>query len=490
MNTKQQIVFLVAGMHRSGTSALTRVINFHGISVAEGLMQATDDNPSGYWESQELSDFHESYLKKIGLTWDSTLLRPKDWQITSDFHEAREWIKTYLQKEFQDSQYFVIKDPRISRLLPLWEKALEELGISIRVVIPYRKPSEVAASLHKREITNHGHNREGFNQEGAHLLWLRYVLDVEYDSRQFQRTFVGYDKLLTDWLNLRDKIEKDLEFDFPTKTEDVTLKTNNFLSPNLNRNVSDAQIVTKNVAYAWIDKAFQALQLLEQDPQHQAAQRSLDIIKAELLASDGLFDAYIRDLQNKLAHSKHVIKLTYQHVDNLENGFVGERQNYDRQIHKLSSENTALTESVEKLTSKAEALDLQNTNYKSEIMDLKTDNSNAALLYNSEYFDAEWYLRKYKDVKGINPITHYLKYGAKEMRNPSLWFNTHFYCKNNADALKNDMNPLVHYISYGQELGYLPRENMGAIATFWIRILDVFNRPKLYLHKVKVRILR
>ena len=54
------------------------------------------------------------------------------------------------------------------------------------------------------------------------------------------------------------------------------------------------------------------------------------------------------------------------------------------------------------------------------------------LLTRSQFFDAGWYLTTYPDVNasGINPIYHYIKFGADEDRNPSAMFDTKWYREN------------------------------------------------------------
>jgi hypothetical protein len=80
------------------------------------------------------------------------------------------------------------------------------------------------------------------------------------------------------------------------------------------------------------------------------------------------------------------------------------------------------------------------------------------LIKKSSFFDESWYLAQYLDVAKAkaDPIMHYLKYGAKEMRNPSSRFNTHFYLQSNLDVKYNSINPLVHYIRHGQKEGRKP----------------------------------
>ncbi len=87
------------------------------------------------------------------------------------------------------------------------------------------------------------------------------------------------------------------------------------------------------------------------------------------------------------------------------------------------------------------------------------------LLRDSGLFDEAWYLAEYPDVAeaGIDPIQHYLRYGASEGRNPSSKFDTAFYLTTNPDIVQAEVNPLVHYLRYGKEEGRLP-SNKGVTA--------------------------
>jgi hypothetical protein len=78
---------------------------------------------------------------------------------------------------------------------------------------------------------------------------------------------------------------------------------------------------------------------------------------------------------------------------------------------------------------------------------------NVALVYSSDYFDADWYLSTYKDVKesGVDPAEHYLVFGAKEGRRPSAEFDGDWYLKRNTDVAKSGMNPLLHFLKYGKD---------------------------------------
>jgi len=69
----------------------------------------------------------------------------------------------------------------------------------------------------------------------------------------------------------------------------------------------------------------------------------------------------------------------------------------------------------------------------------------------SGLFDREWYLKSYPDVaaRGIDPVLHYVVYGANEGRNPSPSFSTLGYLSHNRDVAVAKVNPLEHFARHG-----------------------------------------
>lgn len=80
---------------------------------------------------------------------------------------------------------------------------------------------------------------------------------------------------------------------------------------------------------------------------------------------------------------------------------------------------------------------------------------------NSDFFDEEFYLNLYSDVKNsnIDPIEHYLILGWKEGRYPSLKFDTWSYLDAYPDMKESGMNLLLHYILFGKKEGINAFEN-------------------------------
>jgi hypothetical protein len=81
-------------------------------------------------------------------------------------------------------------------------------------------------------------------------------------------------------------------------------------------------------------------------------------------------------------------------------------------------------------------------------------------------FDDGFYLRSYPDVATdeVDPLLHYLMYGASEGRWPNPAFDPKFYASQ-AATLRRGENPLLHYIATGRQLGYATRADPAAGST-------------------------
>lgn len=77
------------------------------------------------------------------------------------------------------------------------------------------------------------------------------------------------------------------------------------------------------------------------------------------------------------------------------------------------------------------------------------------LIKESGLFEEKWYLRQYRDVGElrIDPVEHYLRWGAEMGRDPSPRFNSLAYLRSHPDVAKARLNPLVHYVKYGRREG-------------------------------------
>ena len=78
------------------------------------------------------------------------------------------------------------------------------------------------------------------------------------------------------------------------------------------------------------------------------------------------------------------------------------------------------------------------------------------LVEQSGLFDAEYHLRKYPDLAGVDLLQHYLDHGWREGRSPGPGFDGKWYLSNNPDVARSGENPLLHYLRQGASEGREP----------------------------------
>jgi len=113
----KKIALIILGMHRSGTSALTGVLNLMVVSLGKELLQPQLDNPKGYFENREITIFNEKVLLPVldSTWWDLKLVKIEQIINSNDLIEK---AKDIITRNFQEETIFAIKDPRMCILFP------------------------------------------------------------------------------------------------------------------------------------------------------------------------------------------------------------------------------------------------------------------------------------------------------------------------------------------------------------------------------------
>jgi hypothetical protein len=219
---------LVVGMHRSGTSAVARMLSFLGAALPEHVMgteyRGRRGNETGHWEPERLVDLHDEMLAEVGSHWDDwrrfdpTTLGPER---LSHYRSAIAWL---IAEEYGDASLFVLKDPRLCRFVPLYEEILGGMGIAPRFVLPHRNPVSVLDSLA---------TRDDMTASYASLIWLRHVLDAEEATRGKPRVFLAYEECLDDWRTVAAMISAAFGLDWPRSVDDAGQEIDAHLSRDL-----------------------------------------------------------------------------------------------------------------------------------------------------------------------------------------------------------------------------------------------------------------
>ncbi len=217
-------------MHRSGTSALTRVLSLHGLALPAHLARPAADNPRGFWESAAVAALNDRILAAAGQHYDDP--RPLPPGLVGD--SAREDFIAeacaLLAAEFPGEAPFVLKDPRICLLLAIWRPALERFGAAPLALMAVRNPLEVARSLEARQQ---------MPKPQALRLWLAHVVAAEQGSRGLPRAVAHFDDLLHDWRGFLARLGMPV-------LRDTALETVAFLTPALRHHAADTDTLLRD----------------------------------------------------------------------------------------------------------------------------------------------------------------------------------------------------------------------------------------------------
>ena len=189
MGKNQKTLIVVMGMHRSGTSAITRGLQAVGANLGDRLLGPKEDNPKGFWEDIDLHNLHVELFDALGMEWNR--LSP----VTDDevaMLKQRGFIgkaECILREKLSGEGVFAVKYPRIPKVFPFWREVFASGGFDIRYLIPLRHPLSIARSLAKRD---------GMEKEYACLMWLAHVLPALPVPRADDSIVTDYDRLMED----------------------------------------------------------------------------------------------------------------------------------------------------------------------------------------------------------------------------------------------------------------------------------------------------
>jgi len=225
INCQKKQVILILGMHRSGTSALAGALFHSGLYIGHQLLNSNEYNKFGYFEHRDVVTLNDFILSEKNSTWQK--IDQFSFNSNSDIgyiDKAKQIISslTFLYDTV------LIKDPRISLLLPIWIRALKELSIEPKIIICFRQPKEVMGSLAKRN---------NFEAELSELLYCNYLLSALLYSQDCDVKFMHYETLLSDKYEALIDVLSDLEV---FKYEMAAHKrVNNFLSSDFRHKVNN-----------------------------------------------------------------------------------------------------------------------------------------------------------------------------------------------------------------------------------------------------------
>ena len=202
---------LVLGSGRSGTSLLAGSLARAGYHVGHDLVEASEANPTGFFEDREVNDLNELLLAQVTparppgapppATGDDALWGPETlwgwrWLAPVPLGTAvpRPMVLEDRMRAALAARPFALKDPRFCVTLDAWRPLLPD---DTAFLCAFREPARTAQSIVRvgaEGVYLHGYQLAFGQAVDLWTLTYRHVLDARRDGDDWR--FVHFDQLL------------------------------------------------------------------------------------------------------------------------------------------------------------------------------------------------------------------------------------------------------------------------------------------------------
>jgi len=185
---------LICGMHRTGTSLLSSIINQLGYFGGSDMISPTEDNPKGYFENNYIVNLNERILGSLNYVWDTPFISDMELSRLVNYkfqNEAMDLVSDL----FVDSDNIFIKDPRVCLLLNFWQRILKKQNSNVSIICTLRNPNDTAISEFRRAKSGRKYHHFGFKENYTKRVWFTYIYHL-LDSITANSLFIDYDDII------------------------------------------------------------------------------------------------------------------------------------------------------------------------------------------------------------------------------------------------------------------------------------------------------
>lgn len=466
---------IILGMHRSGTSMITGLLQQCGLYLGEpeALMPPhPEDNAEGYWEHQAISNLNEEMLVQLGGNWRTPPPLVQGWSN----HEALEtfWQRfNHLTADFDSHGDWGWKDPRNSLTLEFWLKHMPDL----KVLLCLRNPFEVAESL------STGKPMRDMTPSAALALWGDYHRAI-FQQNILDRVIVThYDSYFYDAKAELQRVLAALALPVSAHHLENALKT---IHPTSKHQRIPDSLASDDIESDEVRQYYETL-----------CQRAGEVFQKQRSDSDYVLkstESYARRLRGTIAQLKQQLHQKDEKIDVLDDeiqqkniyleqqillfqkSVANHKRLIDRQRNTIIELNGQLAAAHKKLAILAQLATaafqgyayrrLQRSKIIRAVQKLKnfwsvrrvTRAIRTGQLTVPALFNAEWYVEQYPEVKQakIHPYVHFWLFGWYQEYQPMPLFDVRWYVTNYPYFNDQWANPLEHYESIGQFNGCRP----------------------------------
>lgn len=161
---------IIAGFHRSGTSATAQLLHRAGLFLGDELLEALPSNPYGHFEDREIVELHGGILADNDMTW---LVGEPLLPVVTEARWQR--MRQIVERRNAEHGLWGFKDPRGCLFMMLWKYLLPDM----KVLLVYRHFSQSTQSLGRR------HSSDMFTGRGNRYVHQRFFEDPDLALRMW-----------------------------------------------------------------------------------------------------------------------------------------------------------------------------------------------------------------------------------------------------------------------------------------------------------------
>ncbi len=194
MSSSQKKGIIVLGCHRSGTSAVTGLLKLYDVYLGTDLLQPGSDNPKGFFEHSKIVRLNDCFMDQLDIKWwqpvpidylQSIMKQDKFSWLRNGYQN---WLKQIIKREIATHGIWAVKDPRLTRMMPLTNPVFKEFG-KLTYLIVRRDEQDIIKSLAKRHNCQEGEAKIVVDNYLDHLNYfvnnntdIENILTVDFDA--------------------------------------------------------------------------------------------------------------------------------------------------------------------------------------------------------------------------------------------------------------------------------------------------------------------
>jgi len=227
-SSNQKPIYVILGMHRSGTSLCSSIMSALGVDMADEKGEGTG-NELGHWERWDivalqdeiLGFFNRAYYAR---THDFPL--PPAWWADPALQPVVGRLEQLIAEKIRHTDAFGFKDPRTAKLMPVWKRIFNRLDLKPKFVFCIRNPAQIAASLKARD---------GLDPSIGEYRCLDYIVESFRYSVDQDVLILDYDEWFEDPAATSQRLQTFLGLGKSLSDHDRILAVNHLIHDEMNR---------------------------------------------------------------------------------------------------------------------------------------------------------------------------------------------------------------------------------------------------------------